>query len=102
MMLVLGDGTHSHSIVTQEPCTLLRVKRIDFQDLWNHKSHLMQEIVANCYDSKAQVEKLHESSSRKGSLDNDHNNHNNDSVDNYSNLSSFETQITENVSKNWH
>ncbi|CAG2121314.1 unnamed protein product, partial [Medioppia subpectinata] len=50
---VLGDGSHSHSIITQEPCTLLRVKRLDFQDLWNHKSHLMQEIVANCYDNKS-------------------------------------------------
>lgn len=95
---VLGDGTHSHSIVTQEPCTLLRVKRTDFQDLWNHKSHLMQEIVANCYDSKAaQVAKQHDSASRKSSADNNINNHNN-SVDNCSNVGFFETNFADNVS----
>ncbi|CAG2167450.1 unnamed protein product, partial [Oppiella nova] len=102
---VLGSGSHSHSIVTQEPCTLLRVKRLDFQDLWSQKSHLMQEIVANCYDSKAVVAagggKLREqqsgslSGSRKGSLE-EESNHINDSVDNYHNMSLINTEIPEN------
>jgi hypothetical protein len=67
----------------------------------------MQEIVANCYDSKAVVAagggKLREqqsgslSGSRKGSLE-EESNHINDSVDNYHNMSLINTEIPENVS----
>jgi hypothetical protein len=92
---VLNGGTHSVSVITNEPCTLLRVKKIDFQELWNKSSHLMEDIVSplNCYESKAHV-KLQEWSQE----DTNHsgNNDSNHCIENDANLSAA---IQENVSQ---
>ena len=42
---VLNDGFHSVSVISNESCTLLRVPKSDFQDIWQKSSHFMEEIV---------------------------------------------------------
>lgn len=42
---VLNDGFHSVSVISNESCTLLRVPKADFQDIWQKSSHFMEEIV---------------------------------------------------------
>lgn len=44
---VLNDGLHSVSVISNEPCTLLRVPKRDFQDIWQKSSHYMEEIVTS-------------------------------------------------------
>ncbi|RWS06253.1 rap guanine nucleotide exchange factor 4-like protein, partial [Dinothrombium tinctorium] len=43
---VLSGKPHSVSVVTNEACTLLRVRREEFQDIWQKNSHLMEDIVS--------------------------------------------------------
>ncbi|XP_053204374.1 rap guanine nucleotide exchange factor 4-like isoform X2 [Panonychus citri] len=42
---VLTGKPHSVSVITNEPCTLLRVRRDEFQEIWEGNSHLMADIV---------------------------------------------------------
>ncbi|XP_015785676.1 LOW QUALITY PROTEIN: rap guanine nucleotide exchange factor 4-like [Tetranychus urticae] len=42
---VLTGKPHSVSIITNEPCTLLRVRKDEFQEIWDQNSHLMTDIV---------------------------------------------------------
>lgn len=42
---VLNDGYHSVSVISNESCTLLRVSKVDFQDIWQKSSHYMEDIV---------------------------------------------------------
>ncbi|OTF70886.1 rap guanine nucleotide exchange factor 4-like protein, partial [Euroglyphus maynei] len=44
---VLNDGHHSVSVISNEPCTLLRVPKTAFQDIWQKSSHFMEEIITS-------------------------------------------------------
>lgn len=44
---VLNDGYHSVSVISNESCTLLRVPKPAFQDIWQRSSHYMEEIVTS-------------------------------------------------------
>lgn len=43
---VINDGFHSVSLLSNEPCTLLRVPKAAFQDIWRKSSHYMEDIIA--------------------------------------------------------
>lgn len=42
---VINDGFHSVSLLSNEPCTLLRVPKAAFQDIWQKSSHYMEDII---------------------------------------------------------
>lgn len=44
---VLNNGYHSVSVLSNEPCTLLRVPKAAFQDIWQRSSDYMNEIVTS-------------------------------------------------------
>ncbi|UXI16920.1 Kinesin light chain protein [Sarcoptes scabiei] len=69
---VLNDGLHSVSVVSNEPCTLLRVPKQSFRDIWQKSSQFMEEIITPSF-SLPDVEPNSKSqpSSKKNSLAND-------------------------------
>lgn len=42
---VLTRKPHSVSIITNEPCTLLRVRKEDFQEIWGKNPHPIEDII---------------------------------------------------------
>ncbi|XP_074593766.1 exchange protein directly activated by cAMP [Brevipalpus obovatus] len=42
---VLTNKPHSMTIITNESCMLLRIRKLEFQEIWDRHSHLMGDIV---------------------------------------------------------
>lgn len=53
---VLTDGYHSVCVISNEPCTLLRVAKPDFQDIWATSAHFMEDIVTPSFELSNVVE----------------------------------------------
>lgn len=53
---VLTDGYHSVCVFSNEPCTLLRVAKPDFQDIWATSAHFMEDIVTPSFELSNVIE----------------------------------------------
>lgn len=67
---VMPGKSHSVSVVTSDDCTLLRVRRADFQEIFNEQSHLIDNVESSPFNSFTSLNRM--SNTNSG-----HNNNNN-------------------------
>jgi CRP-like cAMP-binding protein len=66
---VMPGKSHSVSVVTNEECTLLRVRRADFQEIFNEQSHLINDLESSPFFPFSSMSKsLTSQSSDSGAL----------------------------------
>lgn len=52
---VMPGNSHSVSVVTSDDCTLLRVRRADFQEIFNEQSHLINDVESSPFCSASSL-----------------------------------------------
>ena len=65
---VMPGKSHSVSVVTNEECTLLRVRRADFQEILNEQSHLISDVESSPFCSFTSLNRIASATSDSGAL----------------------------------
>lgn len=55
---VMPGRSHSVSVITNDECTLLRVRRADFQEIFNEQSHLINDVESSPFCSFTSLNKM--------------------------------------------